>query len=32
VPILVVQHISAGFTESLAHWLDQKSPLSVRVA
>jgi two-component system chemotaxis response regulator CheB len=32
VPILVVQHISAGFTESLTHWLDQKSPLSVRVA
>ena len=32
VPILVVQHISSGFTESLAHWLDQKSPLSVRVA
>jgi two-component system, chemotaxis family, protein-glutamate methylesterase/glutaminase len=32
VPILVVQHISAGFTDSLAHWLDQKSPLSVRVA
>jgi two-component system, chemotaxis family, protein-glutamate methylesterase/glutaminase len=32
VPILVVQHISAGFTESLAHWLDQKSPLPVRVA
>lgn len=32
VPILVVQHISTGFTESLAHWLNQKSPLSVRVA
>jgi two-component system chemotaxis response regulator CheB len=32
VPILVVQHISAGFTESLTHWLDQKSPLPVRVA
>jgi len=32
VPILVVQHISSGFTESLAHWLNQKSPLSVRVA
>jgi two-component system, chemotaxis family, protein-glutamate methylesterase/glutaminase len=32
VPILVVQHISTGFTESLAHWLDQKSPLPVRVA
>lgn len=32
VPILVVQHISAGFTESLAHWLDQKSQLSVQVA
>lgn len=32
VPILVVQHISTGFTESLARWLDQKSPLPVRVA
>ena len=32
VPILVVQHISSGFTESLTHWLDQKSPLPVRVA
>lgn len=32
VPIFVVQHISSGFTESLAHWLDQKSPLPVRVA
>jgi len=32
VPILVVQHISSGFTESLAHWLNQKSPLPVRVA
>lgn len=32
VPIFVVQHISAGFTESLARWLDQKSALSVRVA
>ncbi|HEV3066294.1 MAG TPA: chemotaxis protein CheB [Streptosporangiaceae bacterium] len=31
VPILVVQHISNGFTESLARWLDQKSPLPVRV-
>jgi two-component system, chemotaxis family, protein-glutamate methylesterase/glutaminase len=32
VPILVVQHISNGFTGSLAHWLDQKSALPVRVA
>ncbi len=32
VPILVVQHISTGFTESLARWLDQKSALHVRVA
>jgi two-component system chemotaxis response regulator CheB len=32
VPILVVQHITAGFTESLARWLDQTVPLPVRVA
>ena len=32
VPVFVVQHISSGFTESLARWLDQKSPLPVRVA
>lgn len=32
VPILVVQHITAGFTESLAHWLDQTVPLPVQVA
>jgi two-component system chemotaxis response regulator CheB len=32
VPILVVQHISAGFIESLARWLDQKAPVSVQVA
>jgi two-component system chemotaxis response regulator CheB len=32
VPIFVVQHISSGFTASLARWLDQKSPLPVRVA
>jgi len=32
IPILVVQHISAGFTEGLVHWLDQSVPLPVRVA
>lgn len=32
IPILVVQHISAGFTEGLAHWLDQSVPLPVGVA
>jgi two-component system, chemotaxis family, protein-glutamate methylesterase/glutaminase len=32
VPILVVQHMAAGFTESLAVWLDRAVPLSVRTA
>jgi two-component system chemotaxis response regulator CheB len=32
VPILVVQHISFGFVEGLASWLDKASPLCVKVA
>ena len=32
IPILVVQHIGAGFTEELAHWLDQSVPLPVAIA
>ena len=32
VPILVVQHIAAGFTAGLARWLDGEVPLSVDVA
>ena len=32
VPILIVQHITAGFTEGLAHWLDGAVPLPVRLA
>jgi two-component system, chemotaxis family, protein-glutamate methylesterase/glutaminase len=32
IPILVVQHISAGFTEGLVQWLDQSVPLPVRIA
>lgn len=32
VPILVVQHISPGFTAGLAHWLDSAVPLPVRLA
>jgi two-component system chemotaxis response regulator CheB len=32
VPILIVQHIGAGFTESLARWLNQKALLPVRLA
>jgi two-component system chemotaxis response regulator CheB len=32
VPVLVVQHISAGFTEGLARWLDGASALPVRLA
>jgi two-component system, chemotaxis family, protein-glutamate methylesterase/glutaminase len=32
IPILVVQHISAGFTEGLVRWLDDAIPLPVRTA
>lgn len=32
IPILVVQHMAAGFTESLAVWLDRAIPLQVRTA
>lgn len=32
VPILVVQHMAAGFTESLAVWLDRAIALPVRTA
>lgn len=32
VPIVVVQHITAGFHQGLAEWLDSISPLSVRLA
>jgi two-component system chemotaxis response regulator CheB len=32
IPVLVVQHISAGFTEGLATWLDRTVRISVRVA
>jgi two-component system chemotaxis response regulator CheB len=32
VPLLVVQHISPGFTEGLAQWLDRTVALPVRVA
>lgn len=32
VPILVVQHIGAGFSEGLAQWLDAAVPLPVRLA
>lgn len=31
-PVLVVQHIAAGFARGLAQWLDQTCSLSVRVA
>jgi two-component system chemotaxis response regulator CheB len=31
-PILVVQHISPGFTTGLAAWLDSMAPLAVKVA
>jgi two-component system chemotaxis response regulator CheB len=32
VPVLIVQHIAAGFTEGLVEWLAQSSSLKVRVA
>jgi two-component system chemotaxis response regulator CheB len=32
VPILVVQHISRGFSAGFASWLDQASPLRVKIA
>ena len=31
-PIVVAQHISAGFAEALADWLNHKTPLTVKVA
>lgn len=31
-PILIVQHISAGFGAGLAAWLNQQTPLEVRLA
>ena len=32
IPVLVVQHMSAGFTEGLAHWLDRTVRVPVHVA
>ena len=32
IPMLVVQHIAAGFTDGLARWLDQSAPLPVGIA
>jgi two-component system chemotaxis response regulator CheB len=32
IPILVVQHIAAGFTEGFVRWLDDQVPLTVRLA
>lgn len=31
-PILIVQHLTSGFGEGLAGWLNQKTPLEVRLA
>jgi len=31
VPIIIVQHISKGFLEGMAEWLNQISPLTVRI-
>lgn len=32
VPVLVVQHMTAGFTDGLVRWLDKTVPLRVRLA
>jgi len=32
IPILIVQHMAAGFTEGLAGWLDQAAAIPVRLA
>jgi two-component system chemotaxis response regulator CheB len=32
VPLLVVQHMTPGFTEGLASWLDRRTPLPVALA
>ena len=32
VPVLIVQHLSNGFITGLAKWLDESTPLNVRVA
>ena len=32
IPLLVVQHLIAGFTDGLVRWLDQAVPLPVRAA
>jgi two-component system chemotaxis response regulator CheB len=32
LPILVVQHVAAGFIDGLARWLDDVVPLPVRIA
>jgi two-component system, chemotaxis family, protein-glutamate methylesterase/glutaminase len=32
VPVLIVQHIAAGFTEGLARWLDDAAGIPVRLA
>jgi two-component system, chemotaxis family, protein-glutamate methylesterase/glutaminase len=32
IPILIVQHLAAGFTEGLVHWLDQAVSLPVGIA
>lgn len=32
IPVLVVQHMTAGFTEGLAHWLNRTTAPAVRLA
>jgi len=31
VPILIVQHIAAGFLQGMVEWLDKETPLSVQI-
>jgi two-component system chemotaxis response regulator CheB len=32
LPIVIVQHISAGFMDNMAHWLDGVTPLDIKMA
>jgi len=32
IPVIIVQHVDSSFTNSFASWLDNQSPLDVRIA